>query len=395
MNYLVATPGTPDPTFAEDGTFYLDEDYTLTQVTALADGGVLASGTDDNPPNLRVCLLKLDRNGVRAPDFGSNGIASVDPEITLGADINSVVELPSGKLLVLAVAIDPLGVAFPFVIRLTAQGAPDATFGPDHNGLIKLPLLGGHPNDGTRGCIATDGQRTLFSVGNCVFELTDDGRLDDAFGQGGAIYLTYADQPVRGAGITIAASRIVAAGHLPDDSAAIFIGLLPDGELDTSYASNGISLVPRSEPVRIHNMIMLADHSIVAIGTSNGGVFKLRGLIMRVDANGQLHPEFNGGQPLLLDSGYPRTTPLQIASSLTYQVYLNINLVTEDFSSQAALVRLHPTGHLDDAFGEQGWALLDTSFPLPLAQDHAGKLLTTALPSTGTQGRFRVMRFIT
>lgn len=138
---LAADDGAPDPTFSADGRVTAawslgTETWAESTAAATVDGGaVVAGGTgfylqSGAPPSADLLLARWTNGGILDTSWGVNG------RLRLGFDLveHGFDELlglfadPDGRLTVLAWTASPSG-ARPAMIRLTAGGTPDPTFG--------------------------------------------------------------------------------------------------------------------------------------------------------------------------------------------------------------------------------------------------------------------------
>ena len=132
--------GQPDPTFGDDGwvetTF---EHGRVTRVTSLEGGKVLAAGwrgdVDPAPgggqqfSNARPVLVRYRADGSPDPNFGGDGVVSLDPA---GGDrwddLTDLVVQPDGKIAALTKRERPTADDYA-LWRFNADGSPDAAFG--------------------------------------------------------------------------------------------------------------------------------------------------------------------------------------------------------------------------------------------------------------------------
>ncbi|HET6574742.1 MAG TPA: hypothetical protein VFG68_14150, partial [Fimbriiglobus sp.] len=210
--------GSPDLTFDGDGIALLPGVwYPGVQLAVLPDGRAVAAGEGwDDAARERVnWVARLTADGAPDPTFDSDGVLGLDqpdfldPPSALG-QVTAVAVTPDGRVLLAGEVSRAYEVAGLFystsdfgVLRLTADGKPDETFGPGGlrtvafdlsaqfnfdrpAALAVLPdgglLVGGSATAGTVGGVVTfPPSGTVFAVAR----LTADGGLDPAFGDGG------------------------------------------------------------------------------------------------------------------------------------------------------------------------------------------------------------------
>jgi uncharacterized delta-60 repeat protein len=244
------------------------------------------------------------------PGFGVNGAATID----LGAGNTRVLEAavqPDGKVVAicrLASTADPTHPSF-WLVRLTADGQPDAAFGTDGKVLIDWA-------DGQTKIIWTNRETPLMvqpGTGRILFFFWE--------GQVGAVE-----------GFKLAAYT-------------------SDGTLDTTFGDQGFLEAPAPPPGQIADIqsyAMAADGSLVGVGgvSSNGGDVA----VYRFTADGTLDTSFASGGAFISDLAH------QSADTATAAVveHLGRIVVAGTVQSESFLLRLLPDGSLDPAFGTQG-----------------------------------------
>jgi uncharacterized delta-60 repeat protein len=188
-----------------------------------------------------------------------------------------------------------------------------------------------------------------------------DGTVDQTFGKNGRA-ITRFPIDVWLQDVTVQQDgKIVAAGYVAGEAPPgfVFARYLPDGKLDRSFGSGGITRIQLTTGQHFLGQIAVqTDGKIVA----NGYVSEnptLLGLV-RLDADGSLDPTFGDGGVVIMTEFDDFTTSalaLQpdggILSAGSYY-----NPLTRD--SEFGLVRHLPDGTLDLGFGEDGLAHLLT-----------------------------------
>ena len=125
--------GDIDPTFGDGGAVPLD--FVPRLVVPLADGQVILVDDNDDPDEInRLLRRNADDDMTLDTTFGTQGIVSLAPSII--EDINAAIILKDGKILLGGSRTDGNG-AFGVLVRLTADGQLDTTFGD--NGVASYP----------------------------------------------------------------------------------------------------------------------------------------------------------------------------------------------------------------------------------------------------------------
>ena len=187
--------GTPDPTFAGDGSLDLadgaqnDSDGVAVQ----ADGSIVVAVNHGAGVGDGFRLVRLDNNGVPDPAFGTNGVATVP--IGSGGRSTAVAIQPDGKIVAGGYAYlspNPLDFA---IARLNPSGTPDMSFSGDGQELT--PISSTEDSQGNalvlqpNGRIVLAGTATVDSSGRTTLGFArydTDGTLDSSFLGGGALF---------------------------------------------------------------------------------------------------------------------------------------------------------------------------------------------------------------
>jgi uncharacterized delta-60 repeat protein len=149
--------------------------------------------------------------------------------------------------------------------RLQGDGRPDPTFGS--GGLVQLPnRAGAQVRESARSVLALeDGDLLLAGVGaigegaeeetyDWLARVTPDGSLDATFGQGGVQYVPAVTAYQGERGVTLAREPdgvIVLSGNEPTGAGhwqAAAWGFLPDGSLDASFGTGGVTSLAPLDP---------------------------------------------------------------------------------------------------------------------------------------------------
>lgn len=179
--------GSLDPSFGVGGTvlteFGASFDYAV-ELHVNADGTIVVMGAYSDP---RCCgsdfaLARYRPDGSLDPSFGAAGVTTVsfsgDAEYPRGATVQ-----PDDKIVVVG-CVDFLSAA---ILRVDANGAPDASFGS--NGRVTIPT-GGRCDPLESVVVLPDGKLLAggYSGGSMLLVRTlPDGRLDPAYGVGGIV----------------------------------------------------------------------------------------------------------------------------------------------------------------------------------------------------------------
>lgn len=253
-----AADGDPDPTFSADGittVTFSGGGVDDVRIAADARGNTFVGGTirrsDDN---IDYAIAKLRPDGTPDPGFGFQGLRTIGVDaVPLGHDkLHGIVPQADGKVLLLGyaeVADEIVAASPPAIVRLTAAGNADPTFGeegrivvdgsPWPNGRLYLSaaiaqrdgklLFGGY-------CLNCPGTYRVF-----VLRMTAAGAVDTTFGSGGWTSIPVTGQPRIEAMKLDHQGRIVLAGVDSGSSPRpVVVRVLPNGNADTSFGTGGV-----------------------------------------------------------------------------------------------------------------------------------------------------------
>lgn len=225
-----------------------------------ADGAIVLAGLCSNCgqgglPD--VLAVRLNASGQADTAFGNQGWYSfgrVDSDGSWMVERASTVAFDrSGRVLLAGheeTYADPDERQRPLLLRLTAQGQADATFG--EGGLFVLDSLGSWSADALAMDPGDDSAVLALNITNMpavtpstmLVRVRSNGTLDAAFGDDGATGLSWAEGNAVHALAIGPDRRINAAGWVDPDGAADFhffaARLLRDGTLDATFDGNGV-----------------------------------------------------------------------------------------------------------------------------------------------------------
>lgn len=372
---------------------------------AVVENAVLVTGyarTDEGRTEAFVMRYSLD--GTLDSAFGNGGYVGVPRIDNQGTSAYDIAIQPDGKIVLAGnVGSGALGIQDFAVIRLTPQGAFDSTFGTD--GVARMDF--GGDEYGTEiglladGRIVASGQVTddanVTRIG--VVRLTAQGALDPTFGTDGRVVMGTTEQQYASDLLVEPAGRIVLGGYRYDSSEGtyrmVLVRLEADGTLDTGFGTGSSAnaaalgflvglvqdaegrfyvtdsrrnvlrfsaggMIDESYSASLDGFPLLGDLAVdtqgrvVAAGYANvrGGVGSYAA---RLTSSGQLDSSFGSG-------GISRTR----VWTRTFNPYQAWNLASggavvvggfrQGQSEDIGIVRLTQTGGLDAAYSREGVA---------------------------------------
>lgn len=223
--------GQPDSSFGSNGAVIFDKsDDKVFQVTGRSlalkpDGKIVISVSTAKG----YFIMEFSANGSRINSFGNGGV------IVPTSAINTFIALPDNKLLAVGTYTKADNTTGTDLIRYTATGQLDSTFGV--NGVAQLQNTNVH--GGSVG-LALQGNKILVYTEdankNAVYRCLSNGSADNSFGTAGKVY---ADT------VTTAVGRIlkVQANNKIIVNLASSLKLerfLPDGMVDNTFGTSGL-----------------------------------------------------------------------------------------------------------------------------------------------------------
>lgn len=366
--------GSPDSSFGSVGRIYADVNHTV-EYRALPDGKFRLYGFINDSDSAEFVIQQFMPDGNPDLSFGPEGkffpehawfgISYPIERFFIQSDLKIVLVLQGDDLL---------------IARLLPDGQPDLSFG--NLGIIITDL--GHQEACTTvyeqedGKLLAAGRSGTFNwwtfVGSSlIIRYQPDGSLDTAFGENG-IVLGNMDSIQYNILAVQQDQKILALLNSPSSvngfiDPLVMTRLTPDGNLDSSFATNGHLFLPALMALQLrvipNGNILLFGSKLVGSDPFGYALYGLP-LVYRYTPEGQPDPGF----------GYNGYDPAKIAVHDMVLLPDDTLLLCGSYDGDAMLLRYLPDGQIDNAFGENGL--------LPL---HFGKngscLLASYMPNAG------------
>jgi uncharacterized delta-60 repeat protein len=275
--------GTLDQTFGNNGftvTSFSGQNDFAYAMDVQTDGKIVVAGsiTDtvdfwDDP-----AIMRFTENGFADPTFGVNGKVTI-PAIDFDNELTSIVIQDDGKI----VASGHYSKVFTgnmdfdvLVFRVDTNGVPDPSFGV--NGIVKTSInpaiddAFGLALDTAQNIIVA-GFTSAASLDMALLKYDQSGTLDPNFGVGGIVISDITDTDV-GYDVEVQPDNKIivggSSGTFLASSGATVWKYLPNGTLDSTFATNGIvttHIGPNNEEAT--GIALQADGKIVAAGKYN------------------------------------------------------------------------------------------------------------------------------
>ena len=338
------------------------------------------------------------------PSFGSDGIATVPTTVPLAVtDLASAG--PSGAMVAAVRNWDPQGSAFA-ATRFGPNGEFDTSFGENGLAQLGVGGALGEKIQATgvaawaRGQSILVGYRTRSSgrdlrTAPLLVRLTADGSFDSSFGDDG----TVAPRFSAGGGdslyaVTVTGGRLIAVGSRNEKvggrPAALVVAYLTDGRVDKTFGKGGrvqFSLPRENEYTGFSAVKALGSGRVLVSGYRQGRLF-----IARLLPDGTLDRGFGGGDGLLSLRVGETAGCLAACAPRSSLVVANgkILLLGTQSNRRTVLVRLQADGRIDRSFGRMGFLAPAVgrrlSNPYDLAVQRDGRIVVTGADSRVARG---------
>ena len=292
-------------------------------------------------------------------------------------------------------------------IPLSAQ--MDGTLDPTYNSGVVTTSIGTGNAMSTGLAIQADGR--ILLTGNAsngidndfgIIRYKEDGTLDTDFNTTGKVQIDFnaVDDFPEGVAIRPTDGKIIVAGYTFNGSGFDFAvaQYLPDGTPDPMFGNNGRVITPLGTTAFCKALVVQNDGKIVTAGYSSQGNNVLT--IIRYLDDGSPDNSFDGDGIVMTPVGFSSAT----ATSLLIQPDDKILVAGQAFNEatlrwEAALVRYHPNGSLDESFNESGvvtTAIENKDVMInAIARDTDGKILSGGyLGTTPSNNNFTLIRYL-
>ncbi|MDN3723010.1 T9SS type A sorting domain-containing protein [Aequorivita sp. SDUM287046] len=306
---------------------------------------------------LAITTFTHAQSGILDTSFGNNGIATTQVSPTYNFATATKVQ-PDGKILVVGDSGEPATYKAT-VVRFNADGSLDTSFGTGGNATITIPTA---KSFGMDVALQDDGKivvgaRTWDNVtGDFVLaRLNADGSFDSSFGTNGVVIANSGASDVAASLLIADDGKIYMAGD--SDNNFSIAKFNTDGTMDTSFGTNGWSIIAFSSSSYAQDIAFQNDGKIVMGGFSiiSGGRYQMAAA--RITADGALDNSFGTDGKVAFNFGIDHdiATALGIQSDgkivLGGHTYITSNpRLSYDF----AVARLNTDGSLDTTYGNNG-----------------------------------------
>lgn len=387
VSTLFAQPGTLDNTFGVGGIAFssIVASFSYAHDVALQpDGKILATGHVYVNGSFRVFVVRHNPDGSPDPSF-PNVITSIN---TASEYARAIAVQDDGKILV-AGHLDGTNSAF-LVIRLTATGAYDSTFGTA--GIVTTDFGASSTNETNSMVIQPDGKILIAgwtSTGDkdiALLRFNADGSPDSNFGVDGKVStdLNNSLQEVAHEVALQPDGKIIVAGFSSSSYSAndvVVLRYTSNGSPDLSFGTNGVALpVVNLDDDAALSMVLQPDGKIVTAGYTYTAYTYADNLIVRFDSTGNLDTEFNGTGVVVANNGNIDHIAYDVLLQPDGKIVIT-GRVFFDFTLDFMLARFNSNGSVDPSFGTGGYTYtaiaLESDIALASLIQPDGKIVMT------------------
>lgn len=323
-------------------------------IKVMDDGKLIAAGTGYG---VNLVAAKYQSTGALDPQFGNNGQAVISIAGASSRGYDAVVQ-PDGKVVIAGIVYNSNGNPDFLIVRLNADGTPDATFG--NNGKVTTDFFGGE--DLAQAIVLQpDGKIVVAgwasSAGVNMFALArylSNGNPDATFDGDGKLYTIFPGVNSKAYALAIQSDgKLVAGGNAWSSSSNFALARYnTNGSLDASFNGNGQLVMDiDGKDDGITAIAIQNDGKIVAAGYESGINPNVGNVaIARLNTNGSLDGSFSTDGKLTTDLGGSTDK----ATDITIQPDGNILVSAAGGNNDFNVVRYLSTGIPDPGFGTNG-----------------------------------------
>jgi len=289
--------------------------------------------------------------GTLDPSFGAGGIV-----LTANTGANAGALQGDGKILVAGSISTVQNAQQPGLLRYNSDGTLDSGFGAGG----KVVIAGNNAGPAFAVAVQTDGKILAAAPANLlltVFRFNSNGSVDSTFGSNGATAIQAAglflDPASGGIALEPDGRILVSTGQNEGEGLRIVARLLANGQLDSTFGSNGAAPTFGGDSVAVlpNGNILVGTGSVTSTYAPNGVVVTDFGI------HGQTPGFANDVGGFVVNNHSPTGTRIITAGS----IFTDPNLMLANRVSGFLLVSYKINGTLDNAFGIHGGVA--TPFP--------------------------------
>ncbi|WP_430461500.1 hypothetical protein ACQUQU_01615 [Thalassolituus sp. LLYu03] len=351
--------GQPDTGFGTSGVTSITPasgNYYTYGLTQDSDGNLWAVGQNRNSSNeYDALLIAFTADGALNTSVGDNGIGVLNwGDNNTGAF--AALGTADGQLLVLG-SNNLSGAGERTAARYNSDLSLDTDFADSgfytllnkaETGMVIYDVA--VQSDDSLVAIAYD--RKQYSL----MKFSADGLLDETFGDSGKVFAEDAGSGLR-ALVTQSNGQLLAAGEaLDDDSVMMVKRFNADGSADTSFATDGTLLTGVWDWYSYSPLLLRSDDTFLSGGTAtlNGGDYEVMA-VAHYSADGELDTSYGTDGYAQVDMGTGEySSLLSMAEDSSGRLLITGDAYTSEGKGILNAARLTATGQLDTSFGDNG-----------------------------------------
>jgi uncharacterized delta-60 repeat protein len=284
-------------------------------VVVRSEGKIVITGPVEHDPTASgdaardsdIAVVRFDPTGHLDPTFGTNGIVRLDFSTGVVSDTAfrgetswGLTLLPGDDLLVvggkLADGAGRTDIDYA-VVRLTATGAVDTTFGTDGRVTLDVEQGGDSPRTALvqpEGKIVVSGHTdgTHDIVTTVLFRLLANGQFDSSFCKNGVVNVALLASVAEAYDVALQGQNFVIADYGKNTSTdtvdIISARFLPDGTWDKTYGEKGVAVIDvAGQDDRSRKLHILRDQSVLIVGQGKPTATTQDAALVLLTPNGQ------------------------------------------------------------------------------------------------------------
>lgn len=347
VSLIFSQDGSPDVTFGNNGSVITNiegesKEYPQ-NIIQRPNGGILVSGVSVDNEDTGM-LVSYSPDGTIDSSFGTNGIVLLS-----NATFREIAIQQNENIIATNRTLSDFD-----IYRFSPDGSQDFSFGT--NGTIK-PFTNFEPQSSM--LLLPDDQiiaaATIDENGLEVVQLKKflvDGNLDNSFGTSGTVEISIGNQETELRELKVSGSNILVLTKIRDSGITSYnvIRLLPTGEIDASFGSNGIAEITIEDSFQIRSMAVYDNGDFVILSAFIDSIEEsTSNRISKYSSNGQIDTSFGDNGLLTFDPSSITMHKLMIQTDDKI-VYLGELTNFFEGGGPSVLGRLHLDGTLDSSF---------------------------------------------
>ncbi|MBE2278789.1 MAG: hypothetical protein IAE91_00220, partial [Ignavibacteriaceae bacterium] len=319
---------------------------------------LVVSASNSDIPDHTFHITRLTTYGSIDSTFGVSGVTSL-PGYSNFSKAQQILVLPDDKILAVGSMYFDEDF-YPVVLRFTAEGILDPTFG--NMGVVQID----YPERVAKSIrFSGDGNLFVLIRGDNIkysylVKMTLEGEIVSNFGNSGSVYLPQFERVYE---MTVQENgRILVTGTYPSQNLFAVLGITSSGQIDLSFGPEGNGWFRKSAGTETSSVDIIESHGKIFIaGVIDNKYYSIQALT----SGGLIDPTFgNNGLVSVLTEGVINLpyTLIALPSGKLLLTGYGKNFPSEANHSDMLMMRFLANGSLDPEFGENGHWYSNTSY---------------------------------